>query len=296
MKRRGFTLIELLVVIAIIALLIAILLPSLGKARELANRVTCAANCRGIVQSLIVYAQENNLQYPSVIPPTSGSYTALPTAPAASQTTPDKTLGTLYTGPQQQGSVTANMWILVLTGQCTPKQFICKSDPVPVNVSLVQNTGGQYYNNFNGSTPDYGYSYSINYPWTNTGTITPAAWWKDTTDSALPVIADMCPQDTTGSNPTAQVCTANDAIPTNGIKAWNSANHLRDGENVGFADAHTEFDRRPDVGPNQDNIYGAGATLTSTPTQATSNIIQSTVEPFDVFMVPHANVGTGVRG
>src|SRR5205814_3743853 len=64
MKRRGFTLIELLVVVAIIALLIAILLPSLGKAKELSNRSVCAANVRGIMQSMVVYSADNNESYP----------------------------------------------------------------------------------------------------------------------------------------------------------------------------------------------------------------------------------------
>ena len=66
MKRRGFTLIELLVVVAIIALLIAILLPSLGRAKEMANRGTCSANLRGIVQSMAVYGASENDAYPVV--------------------------------------------------------------------------------------------------------------------------------------------------------------------------------------------------------------------------------------
>jgi prepilin-type processing-associated H-X9-DG protein/prepilin-type N-terminal cleavage/methylation domain-containing protein len=56
--RAAFTLVELLAVIAIIALLIALLMPALGKVRAKAVEVNCAANLRSVGQAMVAYVQQ----------------------------------------------------------------------------------------------------------------------------------------------------------------------------------------------------------------------------------------------
>ena len=67
-KRRAFTLVELLVVIGIIALLIAVLLPALSRARESARIIKCLSNLRMIAQASLQYSIDNkNCFLPCVI-------------------------------------------------------------------------------------------------------------------------------------------------------------------------------------------------------------------------------------
>ena len=71
-KSRGFTLIELLVVIAIIAVLMAILMPSLRIAKEQARSINCRSNVRTLTLAWLMYKDENDAKLPNAQTPTPG--------------------------------------------------------------------------------------------------------------------------------------------------------------------------------------------------------------------------------
>jgi prepilin-type N-terminal cleavage/methylation domain-containing protein len=299
-SRKGFTLIELLVVVAIIALLIAILIPSLGRAKELANRSACGASLTGILKGLNLYSAENSDSFPLVLPPTSVKMNA-PTVPTSTTGTGNaqQTLNSYYnSAAAQQGDPMANLWLLVLKGNVGPKQFICKSDPAAPTPSDQTDNSGNFYDNFGvvsgvKNTSIGNVSYSFSYMWTNTTGA--GGWWRSTVDSSLPIGSDIAPFQGSGTPARALTTTlATAQTNSNFPKTVNSNNHTGgEGQNVAFADTHVEFTKNPYIGQGGDSIWTTGGSTSGT-AYTTGGFTASTTTstPFDVIMVPVRDAGS----
>ena len=104
---RGFTLIELLVVVAIIALLVAILLPSLNAARAQAQRIVCMSNLKQFSYAFVYYCNDNDGQFPESSDRWDENWfvqfkTYLSDLPVDTWTTDDESKGDIYECPADE--------------------------------------------------------------------------------------------------------------------------------------------------------------------------------------------------
>jgi len=284
MKKKGFTLVELLVVIAIIAMLLAILMPALGKVRQLAQRIMCSTNLAGIGKAMLTYSTDD--KYESF--PIAGSPGAYWNR-GDSGTQPNKGCSWDWRNPNgfpeiitdKFATVSSCLYLLVKYADVSPDQYICPgSDQKKFEISKYSMTGytGSTFTDVwdfgqKGTTTTDGektagtrgkghtsYSYQMPLPLITGGTLFPIT---TTTNPAKAILADMNPFWQSpmggGSDPvTARLYvwdTVAIKIKPDSIAAGNATFHQKDGQNVLYADQHSKFEKSANCGIESDNIY-----------------------------------------
>jgi prepilin-type processing-associated H-X9-DG protein len=255
-KTGAFTLVELLVVIGIIALLISILLPSLNKARETANRVKCAANLRSIGQTMLLYENDNHGSYPRTVY-VGGSTPTINTDSLSEANSPSSNMfipGNLPSAANAVNNVPMSLFLLLVNEDVTSGIFVCpSSNATPDNYGGGTNTALNRAC-FSSDVNNLSYSYACPFP--TSAALAGGFKLNAGIDPTFAVAADINP----GNTPAAtNDCTV---YPGGAGAKSNSNNHNKAGQNVLYADGHVEFQQSVNVGYQTDNIYTSCNTAT----------------------------------
>jgi prepilin-type N-terminal cleavage/methylation domain-containing protein len=257
-KRAAFTLVELLVVIGIIALLVAILMPSLTRAREQANKIKCMANLRELGIAMSYYANnEHDHGYPRVTF-RNDQHLQLDNAGYLLDEK-NQFGGSGYVG---DNNVPSAFFLLFRSQKINPWLMVCPSTGNTPGFLYEDRTTSCNWQDI--SRGDISYSMATPYP-TAAAEKDGFIWKVNRLPPQFVLIADINPG-TRGmgvipNNVLGPLHTASDSE----MRAANSNNHRNKGQNVLYSDLHVEFSTTPYCGAQhrngfRDNIYTAGAT------------------------------------
>ncbi len=155
MKRpRGFTLVELLVVVGIIAMLVGILMPTLGRALEIARVASCAANLNAVGKGIKMHSSEFDGKFPLLFD--EGDTDADVTATTDSDEVDGATLG---------ANAMQNVWVMIKKGTILENHFKCPSDKMWKTRKEIDSTDLKTY----GWVSWYNFSYGMHKPYSDPG-------------------------------------------------------------------------------------------------------------------------------